>query len=235
MLCDSCTGSEPILVLRVPSAEPVQARTAKIARYAVAALGSVRQRMKRLHLLGEWAARWGARVALHFYAAAHEIGQRVQSVRRVLIHFGHVVRMGRSRLQEVLRQQETELAKILIDSTEPVVVTDDAHRILAANAAALTLLGVSEGNLHRFAIDAFLPSEQVHYFERNSPRFIKSAERMGECEIRPLVGKPKVVEFRFQANFTLGRHVSKFHVVAIRKHLLQSRHPQVASKSRWIA
>jgi len=140
-------------------------------------------------------------------------------------------------LQEVLRQKETELAKVLADSIEPVVVTDDAHRILAANTAALTLLGVSEGNLHRFAIDAFLPQEQVHYFERSSPHFVKSAERLGECEIRPLVGKPKVVEFSFQANFMLGCHVSKFHHVAVRKHLLQSTHPQapLASKSRWIA
>jgi len=209
----------------------------KIERYAVAALGSARQGMKRLHLLGEWAATWSARVALRLYAAAHQVGQRVQSVRRTLIHFGHVVKTARSRLQEVLRKQETELAKILIDSTEPVVVTDDAHRILAANAAALTLFGVSEANLYRFAIDAFLPSEQVHYFERNGPRFGRSAERVGECEIRPLVGKPKVVEFSFQENYTLGSHVSKFHIVAGRKRLVQSAYPEAASasKSRWIA
>ena len=171
------------------------------------------------------------------YAAAQQVGQRVRSVYSVLVGLSHVLRNGRSRLQEVLRQKEAELAKVLADSIEPVVVTDDAHRILAANTAALTLLGVSEGNLHRFAIDAFLPQEQVHYFERSSPHFVKSAERLGECEIRPLVGKPKVVEFSFQANFMLGCHVSKFHDVAVRKHLLQSTHPQapLASKSRWIA
>jgi nitrogen-specific signal transduction histidine kinase len=129
----------------------------------------------------------------------------------MLFHFGHVVRNGRS------RHGETELAKVLFDATEPVVVTDDAHRILAANTSALMLFGVSAGNLDRFAIDAFLPSNQVHYFERNGPRFVRSAERVGECEIRPLVGKPKVVEFSFQANFTLGSHVSKFHVVAVRQ------------------
>jgi PAS domain-containing protein len=209
----------------------------KMEKHAVAALGFVRQRMKRLHVLGEWVATWSTRVVWRLYAAAHQVGQRVHSVRRAFIHFGQVVKTRRSRLQEVLRKQETELAKILIDSTEPVVVTDDAHRILAANAAALTLFGVSEANLHRFAIDAFLPSEQVHYFQRNGPRFIKSAERRGECEIRPLVGKPKVVEFSFQENYTLGSHVSKFHIVAGRKRLVQSAYPEAASasKSRWIA
>jgi PAS domain-containing protein len=140
-------------------------------------------------------------------------------------------------LQEALREKETELSKVLADSTEPVVVTDDAHRILAANAAALVLLGVSKSNLHRFAIDAFLPPEQVHYFERSGPRFIKRDKRVGECEIRALGGKPRVVEFTFQANFILGRHVSKFHEVAGRKHLMQSAYPEAASvsKSKWIA
>jgi PAS domain-containing protein len=194
----------------------------------------VRQRMER-QLFGEWAATWGAKAALRLYAGAQQLGQCVQSTRIILAHFGHVLRNGRSRLQEALQRRETELAKVLVDSSEPVVVTDDAHRILAANTAALMLLGVSAGNFHRFAIDAFLPSEQIHYFERNGPRFVKSDERVGECEIIPLVGRPKVVEFSFQANFTLGSHVSKFHVVDVRKNLLQSRPPQAASKSRWIA
>jgi PAS domain-containing protein len=186
---------------------------------------------------GEWASGSSSRLVSRLYAAAHHVGQRVQSLRRTFADFGLLLRTGRSRLQEALREKETGLAKVLADSTEPVVVTDDAHRILAANAAALVLLGVSKSNLHRFAIDAFLPPEQVHYFERSGPRFIKRDKRRGECEIRPLGGNPKVVEFSFQANFIRGRHVSKFHDVAGRKHLMQSTYPEVASasKSRWIA
>ena len=191
--------------------------------------------MERMNFsFGEWAATWSTRVALRLYAAAEHIGQRIQSVRGRFVDFGQLLRNGRSRLQEALRQGETELATILADSNDPVIVTDDAHHILAANPAALTLLHVSNNNLHRFAIDAFLPLKQVRYFERSGPRFIKSAERRGECEIRPLGGNPKVVEFSFQANFILGRHVSKFHDVAVQKRLLQSTHQQ-PSKSRWIA
>jgi PAS domain-containing protein len=209
-------------------------------RFRFCGTSQIRRRTKteRIHLtFNEWATTCGARVALHLYAAAQHVGQLVRSLHSLLVGLGHVLGSGRSRLQEVLRQKETELAKVLADSIEAVVVTDDAHRILAANAAALTLLGVSEGNLHRFAIDAFLPQEQVHYFERSSPHFIKSAERVGVCEIRPLVGKAKVVEFSFQANFTLGCHLSRFRDVAVRKHLMQPAHPQapLASKSRWIA
>ena len=190
--------------------------------------------MERMNFsFGEWTSTWSARVVLRLYAAEH-IGQRIQSVRGRFVDFGQLLRNGRSRLQEALRQGETELATILADSNDPVIVTDDAHHILAANPAALTLLHVSRNNLHRFAIDAFLPLKQVHYFERSGPRFIKSAERRGECEIRPLVGKPKVVEFSFQENYMLGNHVSKFHIVAGRKRLMQSAYPE-ASKSRWIA
>ena len=186
---------------------------------------------------GEWASGSSSRLASRLYAAAHHVGQRVQSLRRTFADFGLLLRTGRSRLQEALREKETGLAKVLADSTEPVVVTDDAHRILAANAAALVLLGVSKNNLHRFAIDAFLPPEQIHYFERSGPRFIKWDKRVGECEIRPLGGKPRVVEFDFEANFTLGRHVSKFRDVAGPKPLPHSTDLQaaLASKWRWIA
>src|SRR5215469_158507 len=133
--------------------------------------------MERMNFsFGEWAATWSTRVALRLYAAAEHIGQRIQSVRGRFVDFGQLLRNGRSRLQEALRQGETELATILADSNDPVIVTDDAHHILAANPAALTLLHVSNNNLHRFAIDAFLPLKQVRYFERSGPRFIKSAE-----------------------------------------------------------
>jgi PAS domain-containing protein len=168
-------------------------------------------KMERVHLsFGEWAATSSAGIALRLYAAVQHVGQRVQSVRSMLVHFGHVVSSGRLRLQDLLRQKETELAKTLADSSEPMVVTDDRHRILAANLAALTLLGVSRRNLNRFTIDAFLRPGQVRCFDRSGPRFIKSATRLGECEIKPLVGKPKVVEFSFQTDFLMGRHVSTF-------------------------
>jgi PAS domain-containing protein len=161
-----------------------------------------------------WVATLSARSVLRLYAGARKIGRQAQYVRGRLVDFGYLLRTSQSRVQEALRRRETELAKVVYDSCEPVVVTDDAHRILAVNSAALGLLGVSKANFNKFTIDAFLAPQQIHCFERRGRRFVKSQERVGECEIRPLGGNPKVVEFSFQANFILGRHVSKFRDVA---------------------
>ena len=63
--------------------------------------------MERMNFsFGEWAATWSTRVASRLYAAAEQIGQRIQSVRRGLVDFGQFLGEGRSQLQEALRQGE---------------------------------------------------------------------------------------------------------------------------------
>jgi PAS domain-containing protein len=106
---------------------------------------------------------------------------------------------------------------LLDDSRDPAIVTDDCHRVLAANRAALALFGVSRANIREFAIDAFVPACQVGYIEHNGPPYIKNSERFGECVIRALDGRSKVVEYSFQANFVLGRHLSQFHDLSPQK------------------
>jgi len=127
---------------------------------------------------------------------------------RLILDLRYRVGNGDWRSQE--GERENCLWGLLKDSPEPIVVTDDEHRLLAANPPALTLFGISQTNLNNFSIDAFLRPDQVHCFEREGPPF-KRAERLGKCQIRPLNGKPRVVAFSFQENFLLGRHVSKFH------------------------
>lgn len=114
---------------------------------------------------------------------------------------------------DAIRQREGYLSKLLADSEDAVVVTDDEHRLLAANQPALDLLGVSEKNMHRFTIDAFLPPGETHFFEPNLPRFIHGTERRGDCRIHRLDGSLREVEFTFQANFVYGRHLSVLHDV----------------------
>jgi PAS domain-containing protein len=143
-------------------------------------------------------------------------GARLHFVRTHLVDFGCRLRKGHRRLQEGFREREHYLARLLSDSSEAMIVTDDAHRLVAANRAALTLFGISDKNLNKFTIDAFLRHDQIQCFERDGPPFIQRPERLGECQIRPLHGKPKVVEFSFQANVLLGRHLSKFRNIETR-------------------
>jgi PAS domain-containing protein len=164
----------------------------------------------------EWIWTSTARVGLQLLDAVERCGTRLRSAGIMLVDYGYRLRNGHWRLQEGLREQENYLIRLLANSSEPMVVTDDAHRLLAANPAALILFGVSDKNLNKFTIDAFLRHDEVHCFERQGPPFIKGAERVGECRIRPLHGQPKVVEFSFQANVLLGLHLSKFREAPIR-------------------
>jgi PAS domain-containing protein len=164
----------------------------------------------------EWIWTSTARVGLELLDAVERCGTRLRSAGIILVDYGYRVRNGHWRLQEGLRERENYLIRLLANSAEPMVVTDDAHRLLAANPAALALFGVSDKNLNKFTIDAFLHRDEVHCFERQGPPFIKSAERVGECRIMPLHGRPKMVEFRFQANVLPGLHLSKFREPLVR-------------------
>jgi PAS domain-containing protein len=169
--------------------------------------------MERLHLnIGEWAALSGAKMTSLLFAGLHRASAMMYTTRSALVDLGQQVKRGHLRLHEALREKEHNLTRILADSPEPMVVTDDSHRFLAANPAALGLFGVSKGNIGKFTIDAFLTPSQAHLFERTGPPFIKGSARFGECKIRRLDGQLKSVGFIFQANFILGRHLSRFQV-----------------------
>ena len=151
------------------------------------------------------------RVRLMLVRFRNSLQTQLHRVRAMPVGLGHRGKSERGRWRE--SERENYLARLLTDSSEPVAVTDDAHRLLAANPAALTLFGISQKNLRNFTIDVFLRRDQVHCFERECPPFVKGTERLGECQISPLHGKPKVVAFSFQPNFLLGRHLSRFHDV----------------------
>lgn len=176
--------------------------------------------MQSVHLnLSEWVASVGAKAEFRLSVVLEALKRPILSFHRTLTELGYRAKQGHWRLQEALREKENNLAKLLEDSCDPAVVTDDSHRVLAANRAALVLFGVSRANILRFTIDAFLPCAQVCHFERSGPPFIKGTERYGECIIRTLDGRSKLVEYSFQANFVLGRHLSKFRTINRREHM----------------
>lgn len=163
----------------------------------------------------EWIAMQSVKVESWLLVPMGVVGKSLRTARQMPAELAYRVKRGHWRLQEALREKENNLARIVADSPDPMLVTDDLHRVLAANSAALDLLGVSKMNLSKFTIDAFLPYGQIHCFERTGPPFVKGAERLGECVIRRLDGRVRTVEFTFQANFVSGRHLSRFREVSV--------------------
>jgi PAS domain S-box-containing protein len=117
------------------------------------------------------------------------------------------------RLQGALRDRENSLRKLLASSPDAIVVTNGDHRFVAVNPEALDLFGVSETNIRKFTIDAFLPAGQIVDFDANGLPFMKREERHGKCKIRRLDGGVRVAEYVFVANFVPLRHLSRFHDV----------------------
>jgi len=123
----------------------------------------------------------------------------------------------RRRLQETLREREDGLRKLLASSPDAIVVTNADHRLVAANPIALDLFGISEANMGKFTIEAFLPHKQILDFDGNGPPFIKREERHGKCRIRRLDGSLRIAEYTFVTNFAGRRHLSTFHDVTREK------------------
>jgi PAS domain S-box-containing protein len=119
----------------------------------------------------------------------------------------------RRRVQEALREREDGLRKLLTSSPDSIVVTNADHRLVAANPRALDLFGISEANMGKFTLDAFLPHQQILDLDGNGPPFMKREERHGKCKVRRLDGSLRVTEYTFVTNFAGRRHLSKFHDV----------------------
>jgi PAS domain S-box-containing protein len=121
------------------------------------------------------------------------------------------------RLQEALREREDGLRKLLASSPDAIVVTNADHRFVAANPTALDLFGISEANMGKFTVDAFLPHEQILDFDGNGSPFMKRKESHGKCRIRRLDGSSRIAEYTFVTNFAGRRHLSRFHDVTPEK------------------
>lgn len=137
----------------------------------------------------------------------------LQRMQDAIARFRRMAVKKHQELHEAVRERENRLVGLLTSSFDAIVLTNDEHRILAANPPALALFGISQKNIGKFTIDAFLPIERIRDFERSGPPFLRGKERGGECQIRRLDGRQRVAEFSFQANFVPGRHLVKFHDV----------------------
>lgn len=102
------------------------------------------------------------------------------------------------------------MQELLASSLDAIVVISGDHRFVTANRRALDLFGVSERNLSKFNIDAFLFRGQIPELERNGSFFKGRQERHGKCTIRRLDGSLRVAEFALVTEF-LPLHVYRFY------------------------
>jgi PAS domain S-box-containing protein len=127
-----------------------------------------------------------------------------------------LTRLGRSvadkprRLREALRAKENDLQRLLASSHDAIVVTNVDRSFVAANPKALDLFGVSETNMKKFTIDAFLSHSQFLYFTRHGLPFIGREKGQGKCKIRRLDGSLRIAEYIFVANVVPNRHLCRF-------------------------
>src|SRR5215831_4089983 len=166
-------------------------------------------------------------VAIPLNAAAVTDGTDAATSRQVWIRLQHIavhlrqaqntlIRLGRSvfdkprRLQEVLRARENALRMSLASSLDAIVVINGRRHFVDANPKALDLFGISQTNMGKFTIDAFLSRSQVPKFEGNRSRFAKREAKRGKCEIRRLDGSLRVAECIYIANFVPFRHLYRF-------------------------
>ena len=154
-----------------------------------------------------------AKYRSQLFATPEHVTLHLRQAQNTLTRLGRRVADKPRRLRKTLRTRENDLRKLLASALDAVVVTDVGHRFVAANPKALDLFGVSEANLRNFTIDAFLPRDQILYFEGNGSPFIGREERHGECKIRRMDGTLRAAEYSFVANFVPRRHLCRFHNV----------------------
>ena len=116
------------------------------------------------------------------------------------------------------RQKEAWLARQLTDPVEATVLLDDKHRLVVANQAALSMLGISERNIDKFTMDTFV-SYRESGFGCVGQSSMKKTNEWRICRIRRLDGSSMVGELMFQANVFPGRHLSRFRNVVSCRHV----------------
>jgi PAS domain-containing protein len=121
------------------------------------------------------------------------------------------------RLREAVRGRDNYLHNLLTTPFEAIVLTDEEHRFVQANARALDLFGISERNITMFTMDAFLPHRQIAELDENDAPFVDRKYRHGKCEITRLDGSLFVADYTFVSNISVRRHLYRFQGLAPRR------------------
>jgi len=170
------------------------------------------QELRKLRMAAqeEWiVAKDGAvKAGSQIFAAAALTGKQVQHAHGAVVKLGKSIADTPRRLREARSQRENDLRSLLESSPDAIVVTDMERRLMAANPQALDLLGISEYNLGKFTIDAFLMRGITELSE--SRRSAEGEETAVRCKIRRLDGGLRVADCVFVAEILPRRHLYKF-------------------------
>jgi PAS domain-containing protein len=174
---------------------------------------------KRLHILVDDGV---ALLAAMMRSGLLTVGGRLstcgQWVRRKMVEFRWKTILERQIINRKAREKEAWLARQMTDLGEAAVLLDDKHRLVVANQAALSMLGISERNIDKFTMDTFV-SYRESGFDWVGQSSMKKTNEWRICKIRRLNGSSMVGEFIFQANVSAGRHLSRFRNVVACRHV----------------
>jgi len=109
---------------------------------------------------------------------------------------------------------ERDLHNLVAGSPDPVVVTDGNRRLVAANASALELFGISELNMRNFTLDAFVSSAGPAALDWGHTRSKDREAKLSRCKIRRLDGGVLLAECEFVAGIAPRRYLCRFLNVA---------------------
>jgi PAS domain-containing protein len=143
-----------------------------------------------------------------------EYGTRsIQRAGHKVANAGREIASKPRRIREARRAREIDLLNLMATSLDAIVVTDDEHRVVAANTNALQLFGVSQANIRNFTLDSFIVSGRVAGFKGHGASFGSTEMKKGNCKIRRLDGKVRLVEYEFTASHVPSQHLCIFRSV----------------------
>jgi PAS domain-containing protein len=145
-------------------------------------------------------------------AASKQVAMKLQEAQNAVTGLARTIADKPRRTREARWARENELRSLLASSLDAIVVTDSDRRLVAANAKALELFGISESNIRNFTLDAFVPN-----FDWSDPSFEGQEARLNRCKIRRLDGGLRVAECQFVAGIVPRRYLCKFLNVAPHK------------------
>jgi PAS domain S-box-containing protein len=144
------------------------------------------------------------------YAAFEQVTVHCRRARIALSRLGKIAADRHRRLRETLRARELEMHELLASSLDAIIVAGADHRFVAANSKARELFGISEANLRKFNVEAFLPPGQIPALDEDASPFLRKRERRGTCEVRRLDGGVCVAEYSVIPNFLRRSHLCRF-------------------------